>query len=263
MVTGTGDNSSEIGGLIGRNTYGRSIQCFATGAVSGENKVGGLFGYCEGGEILDNFATGKANGKESNIGGLIGSGWDVLISSSYATGSASGTNSVGGFLGFLGGNFITSTVSDCYAMGSVAGGRGVGGLVGGTDGGHTAVENSYAVGMVTGDEMVGGLVGDDFAITVEHSYWDIENAGQSFSAGGTGKTTAEMYHQGTFEGWNFDTVWWIDEGNNYPRFYWEPGAPLMPAPLFLNAGSDINLDNKVDAEDLLILLEDWGKVSTP
>ncbi len=34
----------------------------------------------------------------------------------------------------------------------------------------------------------------------------------------------------------------------------------IPPPI-QNPRSDINLDNKIDAEDLLILLEDWGKVS--
>ena len=49
--------------------------------------------------------------------------------------------------------------------------------------------------------------------------------------GGTGLTTAEMQTAATFleAGWDFigetengtDEVWWIDEGQDYPRLWWE------------------------------------------
>ncbi|GAB0169486.1 hypothetical protein LSPCS325_29230 [Lysinibacillus sp. CTST325] len=32
------------------------------------------------------------------------------------------------------------------------------------------------------------------------------------------RTTTEMQRQSTFDGWDFDTVWTIDEGRGYPRF---------------------------------------------
>jgi hypothetical protein len=47
----------------------------------------------------------------------------------------------------------------------------------------------------------------------------------------SGKTTAEMRTATTFieAGWDFideigngiDDIWWIDEGNDYPRLWWE------------------------------------------
>ncbi|MCA9447699.1 MAG: hypothetical protein KC931_11325 [Candidatus Omnitrophica bacterium] len=40
-----------------------------------------------------------------------------------------------------------------------------------------------------------------------------------------------------------------------------PTYTATPTPPFNNEGSDINLDGAVDALDLLILLEDWGKVT--
>jgi hypothetical protein len=46
-----------------------------------------------------------------------------------------------------------------------------------------------------------------------------------------GKTTAEMQRASTFleVGWDFvdetengtDDIWWIDEGKDYPRLWWE------------------------------------------
>jgi hypothetical protein len=59
------------------------------------------------------------------------------ISQSYTTGavtqvstsSIGSSSGVGGFAGYLGGNF-TGTISDFYAMGAVAGTQNVGGLIG-------------------------------------------------------------------------------------------------------------------------------------
>ena len=61
---------------------------------------------------------------------------------------------------------------------------------------------------------------------------DVAATGQTHSAGGVGKTTAEMQMRGTFleAGWDFvdetangtEDIWWIDEGKDYPRLAWEP-----------------------------------------
>jgi hypothetical protein len=87
---------------------------------------------------------------------------------------------------------------------------------------------------VSGDDPVGGLVGDDLKGTVKDSFWDIQTSGQAASAGGTGKTTAEMQMESTFTdaGWDFveetangtEDIWWIlegREGRDYPRLWWE------------------------------------------
>lgn len=54
---------------------------------------------------------------------------------------------------------------------------------------------------------------------------------QAGSAAGEGKTTAEMKNSQTFldAGWDFigefnngtEDVWWINEGHDYPRLWWE------------------------------------------
>jgi len=63
------------------------------------------------------------------------------------------------------------------------------------------------------------------------SFWDMETSGQSTSAGGTGLTTAEMQTESTFTdvGWDFvdesengtEDIWWILEGRDTPRLWWE------------------------------------------
>ncbi|MHC4498972.1 MAG: GLUG motif-containing protein, partial [Planctomycetota bacterium] len=66
---------------------------------------------------------------------------------------------------------------------------------------------------------------------VNNSFWDVETSGLTTSAGGRGKTTAEMQTASTFSTWtccNCTPVWTIDEQNDYPRLWWEnaPGEPI-------------------------------------
>ncbi len=91
--------------------------------------------------------------------------------------------------------------------------------------------NCYSTETVTGNEHAGGLVGNNDNSEIRNSFWDIESSKQLFSAGGTGKTTAEMQTASTFleAGWDFVDepangtydLWWILEGQDYPRLWWE------------------------------------------
>lgn len=80
----------------------------------------------------------------------------------------------------------------------------------------STVTNSYATGTVNGSgNQVGGLVGYQYSSSTINSYYDKETTGQTSSAGGTGKTTAEMKNKDTYVDWNFDTIWEI-ESDQYP-----------------------------------------------
>jgi hypothetical protein len=54
-------------------------------------------------------------------------------------------------------------------------------------------------------------------------FWDVETSGKTTSRGGTGKTTTEMQTASTFldAGWDFDDIWMICEGVDYPRLQWQ------------------------------------------
>ncbi|MCA9429809.1 MAG: hypothetical protein KC940_04790 [Candidatus Omnitrophica bacterium] len=245
-----------VGGVIGniQNSIVRNIS--ASCVVSGED-AGGVVGKAGGGLIDNCHSSGEVSGSE-NIGGLVGSTQYSAIKSSYSIADVTAYRYVGGLIGDN-----QSTLLNCYARGRVICNSSGGGLVGTNPSGE--VYNCYSVGSVSLGPHTGGLVGlyPENSGPVTNSYWDEGISEHSESNGGTGRTTVEMYSKSTYEGWDFDSVWWIDEGNDYPRLHWEPGAPPTPGPTFSNAGSDINLDNRVDAEDLLILLEDWGKFSAP
>ena len=87
------------------------------------------------------------------------------------------------------------------------------------------LQRAYAAGEVNGGTNVGGLVGYNLGEVTE-SYWDIDTTDQSTGTGfsnnlfeAEGKSTPDMQQQATFNGWNFSTVWSIEEGHDYPRLF--------------------------------------------
>jgi hypothetical protein len=137
------------------------------------------------------------------------------------------------------------------------------------------------VGRVTGTTDVGGLVGINVG-QVTGSFWDTQTSGLSTSAGGTGKTTAEMQMISTFTsaGWDFWNIWDICEGTNYPRLVWQipvgdfvcpDGITIEDFVFFIEhwrddncdlsndycQGTDLDFSGTVDEADLEILVDNW------
>lgn len=245
-TTGDVRGDAFIGGLVGFN-YGASIlRCSADVMVSGKRMpIGGLVGAnastlstdtpftddpagTRRATIEDSCATGDVVGdpNSSDVGGLVGANLAGDIVGCYATGAVGGGDGVGGLVAD---NRSGSTITNSYARGDVVGRSAVSGLVGGNSG---SVSTCYATGKVTGDEYLGGLVGWDLAGEVNASFWDTETSGQADDGSGMGKTTAEVQTASTFleAGWDFvdetangtEDVWWIEEGKDYPRLWWEP-----------------------------------------
>jgi len=221
------------GGVVGHNGYvglgvpsegGTVTNCYATGDVIGHNNVGGLAGFNVG-TVTNCYATCNVTGLVS-VGGLVGNNWDT-VSNCYATCSVTGEDVVGGLIG----STYQSTVSNSCSSGNVTGEKGIGGLVGFNNQG--TVYDSYSTGIVTGNFSIGGLVGDHHEGTVTNSFWDTETSEQATSAGGTGKTTAEMQDIATFSGagWNIIAVglnethlgyiWNIVNNVTYPFLSWQ------------------------------------------
>ena len=225
LATVTGDDNT--GGLVGYNS-GSVATSYDNGTVSGVYDVGGLVGS-NFGIITTSYGTGAVSG-EGLVGGLVGGNAGMgSIAASYSTGAVTGWRTVGGLAGLNAGSIGTS-----YSTGAVSGTGYVGGLVGSNEYGNIMM--SYSTGIVGGNERVGGLVGYNNKGSITTSFWDVEISGQSTSAGGTGKTTAQMETASTFisirgqnAGWDFvdetengtDDIWWILEGQDYPRLWWE------------------------------------------
>lgn len=202
--TGSVTGTSETGGLVGRS-HGDLINCYSTAGVTGEQAVGGLVGLVK---------------------------LSIVIANCSSAGNVIGIDSVGGLVG----SFNAGTIANCYSTSSVSAERLVGGLVGTLSKVNAVADatviNCYSAGNVVGTTEVGGLVGrGNSTAIVLGSFWDIDASGQMTSFGGTGKTTAEMQTAGTFldASWDFfdetengtDDIWWITEGQDYPRLWWE------------------------------------------
>jgi hypothetical protein len=212
---------SGIGGLIGVSK-GLVTNCHSTVKVLGSGGVGGLIGI-NAGTVTKCCAEADVTGTIF-VGGLVGSN-DTNIAESHAAGHVVGTQGVGGLTGD---NGLHAGITNCYAVGSVGGDVRIGGLAGSNAG---EIGYSYAGGPVAGNDFVGGFVGQSSAGLAWACLWDAETSGHSSSAGGTGKTTAEMHRADTFlaAGWDFvgetengtQDTWWIEEGLEYPRLAWE------------------------------------------
>ena len=201
-------------GLVGQNG-GYIVDCSVSGTINGVGMfdVGGLVGRNDGTIQYSHF-TGTVMGG-SGSGRAIGLNYGT-IDHSYAIANVSGFYAAG-----LVGYDITNIIN-CYALGIVNGSSTAsGGLVGYTEY-PDDIENSFAaVQVISQSGEAGGLIGHySGGVTdkgVFNSYWDTQVSGLQISdGGGEGKTTAELYSQATFNTWDFNQTWSIEEGVSYP-----------------------------------------------
>lgn len=263
-VSGTISGHDLVGALIGQSS-GTTTGIISTANVAGHSLVGGLIGYMTG-RASASSSSGTVTGTGTSTGGLMGAlheGSDLALNTSFATGPVSGVNQVGGLVGTtylsntgLGNSYATGKVTgttqvgglvgsnnvpivNSYSTGAVAGTSSVGGLVGAN---NSLIGHAYSIGAVTGSSQVGGLVGSNstspMAVAAD-AFWDTSTSGQSTSAVGIGKTTAQLQSAATFSTWNTYTLWKL--GNGYPTFVTTPAACTVGATAF--AGGSGTLAN--------------------
>jgi hypothetical protein len=227
-----------VGCLVGYSSGSTISNCYSTGSVSGNSSVGCLAGYNSGGTISNCYSTGSVSGTSNSyyIGGLVGRNQGT-VSTCYATGSVAGGAEMGGLVGSNGGN-----ITNCYSASAVSGSQYLGGLVGIN---YSTISNCYSTGAVSGSYDLGGLVGSQSGASTVNSFWNTQTSGQTTSAGGTGKTTAQMKTLSTFTsaGWDFVGIWSIEEIQTYPYL------PALPG--------DLNHDKKVNFKDFAIFASHW------
>lgn len=274
-------NGYYVSGLVGINYYGTISDCYLTGSVSMQNFVGGLVGYNEFGTIANCRSSGNVAGS-CGAGGLVGWNEGTITNCYSIGGGASGVGSIGGLVGYI----YSGTISNCYATGSVSGASYVGGLVG-RNYYYATITNCYSTGNVLGGEDIGGLVGNNYGGTIMSSFWDKQTSGMTNSAGGTGKTTAEMKAKSTFTnvGWDFvdetangtENIWTIHQTVDYPKLVWKIvnfvgwyEVNFADFAFFANywlqencasswdcGGADIDFSDSVDMKDLQIFCQHW------
>jgi len=219
-------------GILAGEAYGRISNVHVDGRVDGKGVVGGLVGRLrrEGGSVAQSSARGEVVALEAHAGGLAGQNFGE-ISSSYSLAAVTGRTDVGGLVGRNGG-----VVSRSYSL--PAAGEGEPGLRGTLD--------NIRVGSLIGDMTYDGSVQESYAISfarstprtdfvgfplvassdspdpVKDSYYGGNQMQYSASVVGELRPVDEMNRAETFEGWDFETVWRIAEGEDYPDLVSNP-----------------------------------------
>jgi len=217
-------SAAEYVGLFGMIEQGASVRnlvldnAYVVGRVNPLPRcgIGALVGESNG--LIS--CCGSANGQiigGSEVGGLVGHNYGA-IEDCYASGFVMGHLHTGGLVGFSNG-----AITDSYAQGRVVGYTETGGLAGGSGG---AVRFCHALGPVTSEYRpmrAGGLLGSLWSADdpVSSYFLASESGGGPDNSLGTAVTDARMRDRATFVGWDFETVWSICEGRDYPRLQWE------------------------------------------
>ncbi|MFC1604655.1 hypothetical protein ACFL5F_06470 [Planctomycetota bacterium] len=229
-------NSNYLGAIVGYNS-GTIHGCSSHGRISGLSYIGGLVGNNSyGGCIINCCATGEYEGN-SGVGGIAGYNMET-IAQCYS--SSIVTAHIGSGGGLVGTNSFGS-IANCYSFGYVFSSENAGGLVG-MNSNSSVIRNCYSVCDVSCLLGGGTLLGQSYSgSSIDNCFWDrdVQTGGISIGVGlanghqnnVAGLTTSEMQTASTFldAGWDFveeadngtDDIWWIDEGQDYPRLWWE------------------------------------------
>ncbi len=158
-----------------------------------DSTVAGIAGYSDG--TIENVSV---------QGTFSGGAGGAIVGVNYGTVSKASANATinvtewGG--GIAGDN--QGTISNSYAMGTITASP-----CGGIAANSYITINSYSTARILNcTNYYGGLMGA-MTGTVTSSYWDTETSQEATSAGGVGKTTAQMQQQSTYSGWDFTNIW--------------------------------------------------------
>jgi hypothetical protein len=289
------------GGLIGSNS-GTVSNCYNNADIaissSGTSFAGGLIASNSG--IITNSCSAGSVDNNSNYaiaGGLIGVCSSGSITMCLSTGPVNASStfvSADTYAGGLVGKQTYGSIIDCYSISSVSALCNldysgsecfVGGLVGYQS--SAIIKRSYSIGNIAATGYTlwkGGLLGYSDSGTITSCFWDTQASGQTTSAGGTGKTTAQMQTPSTYKsaGWDFvdetengiQDIWRIYDGINYPKLNWQiihAGDWAYPDGVgaedlgvlsscwleTVESKTDINTDGTVNLADYIMLAQQW------
>ena len=185
--------------------------------------IGGLVGHIEKFAEIDSCSAKVKDLKGDNSGGLVGYCYDsahildpsiICIRKCFTEGSIYG-NWVGGIVGIPG----RQPLEDCYSLVDMyGGGINVGGI---TAFGAGICKNCYHYGKIeNGNPISGG----NSSGTASGVYYCSEQ-GTDPNPGTIGKTYAELLKKETYEGWDFENTWYIEEDVSLPTLSWEMPEP--------------------------------------
>lgn len=168
---------SRVGGICGNLSYGNIENCMVTGDISGGQYVGGVVGYSDYSSISQCASSGNIIATNAEVGGILGGCY-----------------------------YKSCSIENCYSIANVKADNldayGIGG----------SAENCYFAGTISGADI-------NYVYPIgsynTNSYYDSEKTKISGKQGAL--TTKEMKQQASFQGWDFDKIWTIQEGVDYPK----------------------------------------------
>jgi len=216
-------NCSSEGSVVGKkNTGGFAghsnqpiADCYSNASVNGDSTTGGFVGRCEG-TITRCYATGQVTGK-LQAGGFAGDGINCKLYYSFATGNVSGNMQTGGFVG------VCTFVSDCYATGEITTKSNLSGGFTGNTSYSPKISNSYTISHFS--PPLPDTCTQTPAPPCSSCYFREDSRFTCNQKIATVLNLADMGKQSSFTGWNFDSIWTIQEGVTYPYFKWQ-NAPV-------------------------------------
>ena len=155
--------------------------------------------------------------KSQNTSAIGGTAYNCRISNVYSTGTASGSYS-SGIISYPEEGTI---IENCYSTVECTG-YACGGIASQTNGSKAYINNCYSNAYIKYDSIYkgGGIINPHWAYndTVTKSYYnkDLTTTSPELS-GVTGCTTEQMKKQLTYEGWDFDNVWYMDTETGFPK----------------------------------------------
>ena len=171
--------------------------------ITGRSSVGGICGSLSYGNIENCMVTGDIWGYQY-VGGIVGYSSDYSsISQCASSGNIIATDDqVGGILGY---RYGSCSIENCYSIANV---KAEGSYSYAYGIGYSA-ENCYFAGTISGGNYVYPIGRYN-----TNSYYDYEKTNISDEGA---LTTKQMKQQASFQGWDFDKIWTIQEGVDYPK----------------------------------------------
>lgn len=167
-----------VGGICGNLSYGNIENCMVTGDISGYKYVGGIVGGNNGNSSISQCASsGNIIATDGEVGGILGC------------------------------RYGSCSIENCYSIANV---KAEGShYYSDADGIGIGAEKCYFAGTISGDDTY--PIGKYYT----NSYYDSEKTKISGKQGAL--TTKQMKQQASFQGWDFDNIWTIQEGVDYPK----------------------------------------------
>ncbi|QGY44467.1 T9SS type A sorting domain-containing protein [Maribellus comscasis] len=255
-ISGKITGEAYVGGLVGQSQYQTLSNSFSNVEITGESisSAGGIVGLGYEAIFRNCSSTGNITMQTSgNAGGLLGAALNCEISNCYSNINIISGSILGGLIGSAEG----STISDCYATGNIFRPESLpaddhsntGGFIGEIIE-STSVTGCYSTGVVTGNNSSGGFIGYiDPTSTIANSYFNSESSGREKGIGEnknnqsvTALTTAQMKQQSSFQGFDFSSVWTINDGVTFPCFNNLDDNPIILDLLYPLNSNEVNTD---------------------